>query len=210
LAGAFDQLREGGAVDDAVFDTGYESHSGFRDAFSQGVWDSPGSGHRGQLRAGHLDRHTRGADDRRRGRTPVSACLSSRIGAGWKIRSKHCSAGSARHWRLAHIRCWSNSSGSSASTSPGRGPSSTVPLHAPGTPFEERVWRALSTIPVRRDAIVRGHRARRRLAQSGARRRSRPTDSKPHRHRHSLPPRGEQERGAGVAMARALAGSEGF
>jgi AraC family transcriptional regulator of adaptative response/methylated-DNA-[protein]-cysteine methyltransferase len=33
LAGAFERIREGRGVDDAVFDTGYQSHSGFRDAF---------------------------------------------------------------------------------------------------------------------------------------------------------------------------------
>jgi AraC family transcriptional regulator, regulatory protein of adaptative response / methylated-DNA-[protein]-cysteine methyltransferase len=35
LAGALAQIREGGAVDTAVFESGYESHSGFRDAFAR-------------------------------------------------------------------------------------------------------------------------------------------------------------------------------
>jgi AraC family transcriptional regulator of adaptative response/methylated-DNA-[protein]-cysteine methyltransferase len=35
LAGALAQIREGAAVDAAVFDSGYESHSGFRDAFAR-------------------------------------------------------------------------------------------------------------------------------------------------------------------------------
>ena len=35
LAGAFTKIREGSPIDDAVFDSGYESHSGFRSAFRQ-------------------------------------------------------------------------------------------------------------------------------------------------------------------------------
>jgi AraC family transcriptional regulator of adaptative response/methylated-DNA-[protein]-cysteine methyltransferase len=35
LAGAYSDLRSGGALDDAVFGHGYESHSGFREAFAK-------------------------------------------------------------------------------------------------------------------------------------------------------------------------------
>lgn len=42
LAGALTQIREGGAVDAAVFESGYESHSGFRDAFARTFGKSPG------------------------------------------------------------------------------------------------------------------------------------------------------------------------
>src|SRR5947209_12562009 len=35
LAGAFSQIRNGAKLDDAVFDSGFESHSGFRDAFNR-------------------------------------------------------------------------------------------------------------------------------------------------------------------------------
>src|SRR5258708_486313 len=37
--------RQGGKVDDAVLDSGYLSHSGFRDAFARGFGTSPGRGH---------------------------------------------------------------------------------------------------------------------------------------------------------------------
>jgi AraC family transcriptional regulator of adaptative response/methylated-DNA-[protein]-cysteine methyltransferase len=42
LAGALTQIREGAALDQAVFASGYESHSGFRDAFARTFGQSPG------------------------------------------------------------------------------------------------------------------------------------------------------------------------
>src|SRR5262245_32074264 len=42
LGRAFDRLRAGASVDDAVFDVGYESHSGFRDAFARTFGQPPG------------------------------------------------------------------------------------------------------------------------------------------------------------------------
>lgn len=42
LGAAAARLREGAAIDDAVFDSGYESHSGFRDAFSKALSTTPG------------------------------------------------------------------------------------------------------------------------------------------------------------------------
>ena len=43
LAGAFNRIRQGEALDTAVFESGYESHSGFRDAFARIFGDAPGS-----------------------------------------------------------------------------------------------------------------------------------------------------------------------
>jgi len=42
LAGAFDRLREGMKLDDVALDSGFESHSGFRDAFSRVFGKAPG------------------------------------------------------------------------------------------------------------------------------------------------------------------------
>ncbi|MDP3180071.1 MAG: Ada metal-binding domain-containing protein, partial [Spirochaetaceae bacterium] len=47
LAAAFESIKSGGSIDDAVFDSGYESHSGFRDAFSRLFGDAPGRASRG-------------------------------------------------------------------------------------------------------------------------------------------------------------------
>src|SRR5260221_7410514 len=44
LTGALDDLRNGAKIDDAVFASGYESHSGFREAFARLFGDPPGSG----------------------------------------------------------------------------------------------------------------------------------------------------------------------
>ncbi len=42
LGSAFTQIREGSKIDDAVFSNGYDSHSGFRDAFSKVFGKPPG------------------------------------------------------------------------------------------------------------------------------------------------------------------------
>lgn len=42
LGSAFTRLREGGTVDDATFEAGFESHSGFRDAFQRTFGAPPG------------------------------------------------------------------------------------------------------------------------------------------------------------------------
>jgi AraC family transcriptional regulator of adaptative response/methylated-DNA-[protein]-cysteine methyltransferase len=44
LGAALQQLRGGAAVDDVVFDSGYRSHSGFRDAFDKTFGQAPGKG----------------------------------------------------------------------------------------------------------------------------------------------------------------------
>ncbi len=41
LAGAFTQIREGATVDNAVLESGYESHSGFREAFAKTFGTAP-------------------------------------------------------------------------------------------------------------------------------------------------------------------------
>lgn len=43
LAGAFTRIREGESVDQAVFNSGFDSHSGFRDAFARIFGDTPGN-----------------------------------------------------------------------------------------------------------------------------------------------------------------------
>jgi AraC family transcriptional regulator of adaptative response/methylated-DNA-[protein]-cysteine methyltransferase len=43
LAAALKQIRDGAPIDHAVFDSGYESHSGFRDAFTRTFGATPGN-----------------------------------------------------------------------------------------------------------------------------------------------------------------------
>ena len=42
LAGAFARIRHGASLDDAALDSGFESHSGFREAFSRVFGEAPG------------------------------------------------------------------------------------------------------------------------------------------------------------------------
>src|SRR5262245_30096744 len=42
LSVAFTHIRENAALDDAVFESGFESHSGFRDAFARLIGETPG------------------------------------------------------------------------------------------------------------------------------------------------------------------------
>jgi AraC family transcriptional regulator of adaptative response/methylated-DNA-[protein]-cysteine methyltransferase len=48
LGAAFTRIRQGASLDDAVFDSGYESHSGFRDAFTRTFGQTPGESRTGQ------------------------------------------------------------------------------------------------------------------------------------------------------------------
>jgi AraC family transcriptional regulator of adaptative response/methylated-DNA-[protein]-cysteine methyltransferase len=48
LGGALEQLREGADLDSAAFDAGYESLSGFREAFSRHFGTPPGRGRAGE------------------------------------------------------------------------------------------------------------------------------------------------------------------
>ena len=42
LAGAFMRIRQGATLDDAIFDSGFQSHSGFREAFTRVFGEAPG------------------------------------------------------------------------------------------------------------------------------------------------------------------------
>jgi len=146
LAGAFDQLREGGAVDDAVFETGYESHSGFREAFRKAFGQPPGQAtEAGCVRVTWIDTPVgpmiAGATDlgvclleftdRRRLEDQIET-LQRRFGAPL--------APAAHPW-LAQLERELGEYFAGSRTD------FSVRVHAPGTPFEERVWRALTAIP---------------------------------------------------------------
>ena len=47
LSAAFTEIREGGKLDDVVLSHGYESHSGFRDAFTRTFGEAPGRSREG-------------------------------------------------------------------------------------------------------------------------------------------------------------------
>ncbi len=149
LAAAFEAIKAGGSLDDAVFDHGYESHSGFRDAFSRLFGDAPGrvskdsggdfirlawiDGPLGPLIAGAVEGGICLLEfmDRRMLETQASV-LRSRLGLP---------AAPAPH---PHLERLENELGEYFA---GKRSEFDVPIHEPGTLFQERVWAALREIP---------------------------------------------------------------
>jgi AraC family transcriptional regulator of adaptative response/methylated-DNA-[protein]-cysteine methyltransferase len=147
LAGAFTQIRQGAPLDDVTFGSGFESHSGFREAFTRTFGESPGR-------------------TRRHGERIVTAMLESPIGpllAGASeegiclleytdrrmlehnfatIRRRFgCAVVPGEHRLLDQLRR------ELGEYFAGRRRDFTVPLAPRGTPFQEKVWHALRAIP---------------------------------------------------------------
>ena len=153
LARAFESIRHGKSIDEAVFDTGYESHSGFRDAFRTAFGAPPGSVRQGAMTSAVSDAimlawietplgpMIAGANDSgvcvleftdRRMLEQQLATLRKRFNAAF-VPGEH------RHLDRLRDQLQEYFAGGRQTF--------TVPLAAPGTPFEERVWRALQEIP---------------------------------------------------------------
>ncbi len=146
LGHSLHSIREGTRLDDVILGHGYESHSGFRDAFSRTFGRPPGKSQKSDC--------------------IVTAMIESPIGplvAGANAEGvvlleftdrrmmEHQFSSLRKHFRCAVV--------------PGENPhldalrrelceyfdgkrkQFTVPLVFPGTPFEERVWKALLKIP---------------------------------------------------------------
>ncbi|MBL8965660.1 MAG: bifunctional transcriptional activator/DNA repair protein Ada [Spirochaetaceae bacterium] len=151
LAAAFEAIKVGGSIDDAVFDAGYDSHSGFREAFSRLFGAPPGAAAAGSagladfIRLAWIDTPlgplVAAATDRgvcllefsdRRMLEAQARILSARIGLP---------ALPGAHPHLERLRA------ELAGYFAGERSSFGVPVFAPGTPFQERVWAALRQIP---------------------------------------------------------------
>jgi AraC family transcriptional regulator of adaptative response/methylated-DNA-[protein]-cysteine methyltransferase len=147
LAGAFTRIRNGAKLDDAVFESGFNSHSGFREAFSRTFCDAPGRARRsaaevvitmiesplGPLLAGASEagicllEYT----DRRMLETNLA-----------RMRKQFdCAVVPGKHRWLAKLQ------DELAEYFAGRRRSFSVPLALRGTPFQEKVWRELGNIP---------------------------------------------------------------
>ena len=151
LAGAFEQIRDGKAIDDAVFDTGYESHSGFRDAFRKVFGQPPAAAGRGQDAAAGAIRLT-WID------TPIGPMIAGASDAGVCLLEftdrrmlEHQFDTLKKRFRTAlvpgshpHLDQLTRELGEYFA---GARRVFDVPVHAPGSGFEERVWRALCAIP---------------------------------------------------------------
>src|SRR5437868_4167140 len=143
LAGAFAQIRSGANLDDAIFNSGFESHSGFREAFNRTFGDAPGRA-------------------RNNGKRIITAMLESPLGpllAGTSdeglclleytdrrtleknlatMRQRFaCAVVPGEHKWLAQLR------GELAEYFAGQRSEFKVPLALRGTPFQEKVWHEL-------------------------------------------------------------------
>lgn len=146
LSGALNHIRENGALDTAVFESGYESHSGFREAFARTFGNPPGRHRNGKcvflswLRSplGHLVA----------GATAEGVCLleftdrrmlEAEFATLRKLFDAPVVPGSNEHLKTLQ--------GELAKYFAGSLRSFTVPLTYPGTPFQRRVWEQLLAIP---------------------------------------------------------------
>jgi AraC family transcriptional regulator of adaptative response/methylated-DNA-[protein]-cysteine methyltransferase len=147
LAGAFTQIRNGAKLDDAVFGSGFESHSGFRDAFHRTFGNAPG---RARLNSARI----------------VCAIIESPLGPllaaandegiclleytdrrmleknlGTMRKRFNCAVVPGEHLWLTQLRR------ELAEYFSGKRSAFTAPPAPRGTAFQEQVWRELRRIP---------------------------------------------------------------
>ena len=146
LAGALRQLRKGAALDDVALGTGWESHSGFRDAFARTFGTPPG-------RSTEASCVVTTALD-----TPLGPMIAGATDEGLcLLEFADRRMLEAQIKRLERLLRQSLVPGDHAHLAQARGEleryfagtlhAFTVPLVFRGTPFEERVWRQLVRIP---------------------------------------------------------------
>ena len=146
LAGALRQLRSGETLDDVALGTGWESHSGFRDAFARTFGTSPGRSDAascvvttaidtplGPMVAGATDEGLCLLEftDRR--------MLEAQLTRLQRLLRQPLVPG--EHAHLAQVRSELDRYFAGTLTA------FTTPLVFRGTPFEERIWRELMAIP---------------------------------------------------------------
>jgi len=148
LAAAFESIKRGGSIDDAVFDHGYDSHSGFRDAFGKLFGDAPGRAAEGGgdfIRVAWLE-------------SPLGPLVAAAVDEGicllefterrmletqaetLKSRFK-LPAAPASHPHLERLKVELGEYFAGARRD------FDLPIAEPGTSFQERVWTALRAIP---------------------------------------------------------------
>jgi AraC family transcriptional regulator of adaptative response/methylated-DNA-[protein]-cysteine methyltransferase len=146
LSGAFHHIRENGAIDDAVSDSGFESHSGFRDAFLKTFGDPPGKARTGQCVLLSWQRSPLGPMIA--GATDDGVCLleftdrrmlEAQFTAVRSLFKMPVVPGTNGHLEKLkdELDCYFGGSLKDFS----------VPLVYPGTPFQRRVWGQLLKIP---------------------------------------------------------------
>jgi len=146
LAGALGQIREGHALDDAVFASGFESHSGFRDAFQRAFGAAPGRCRNAEPVVLSWLRSPLGPLVA--GATAAGVCLlefsdrrilEAQFATVSRLFGTPLVPGSNAH--LERLR------GELADYFAGTLQRFSVPLVYPGSPFQRRVWEQLLHIP---------------------------------------------------------------
>ena len=146
LAGALTRIREGDKLDSVVFDSGYDSHSGFRDAFARLFGKTPGRGRDGDCVFVSWIRSPLGPLVA--GATSEGICLleftDRRMLEAQFTTVRRLFKGPIVPGSNAHLEQLERELGDYFSGSLKR---FTVPLVYPGSPFQQRVWRELLAIP---------------------------------------------------------------
>ncbi len=146
MTGVLEQLDDAGTLDDAVFESGYDSHSGFRDAFVRMFGDTPGRVRNG--RCVRLSWFRSPLGPLVAGATDEGICLlefneqerlEAQCGALRKQTGIPLVPGAHRHLDTLEEELMSYFAGSLREF--------TVPLLFPGTEFQRRVWEGLLAIP---------------------------------------------------------------
>jgi AraC family transcriptional regulator of adaptative response/methylated-DNA-[protein]-cysteine methyltransferase len=146
LGEAFTEIRSGAEIDDVVFESGFESHSGFRSAFERVFGCPPGQAERADCV------HMTWIE------TPIGPMVAGATDRG--ICMLEYTDRRILEKQLARVRKWSGDAavpGENVHTCEMRAQLAayfagelrefTVPLDVSGTPFQEKVWAALRTIP---------------------------------------------------------------
>jgi AraC family transcriptional regulator of adaptative response/methylated-DNA-[protein]-cysteine methyltransferase len=146
LGGALCAMREGARIDDVVFDHGFESHSGFRDAFAKVFGAPPG-------RARSADCVVAGLAETPLGPMVIGATTRGVCLAEFASRRMLVAQVEVLRRRLgAAVVPGDNALLAALRTQlgeyfAGERTSFDLPLETPGTAFQERVWRELRAIP---------------------------------------------------------------
>lgn len=146
LAGAFTQLRSGESLDDVVFDHGYDSHSGFREAFTKTFGVPPGKAETQRYIAVELIE------------TPIGLMVAGAVDEGLCL-LEYCDRSSLertyntlRQQFGSAILPVSHPHLTTLKTElddyfGGKRSAFSVPLALQGTPFQRMVWEELQRIP---------------------------------------------------------------
>jgi AraC family transcriptional regulator of adaptative response/methylated-DNA-[protein]-cysteine methyltransferase len=146
LGSALSALRRGGRIDDAIYDHGYESHSGFRDAFTKLFGATPGRAQTSRCVRVSLEETPLGPMIY--GATDDAVCLVEFASRRMlekqieQVKRRFRSAVVPGRNEVLDVLC-----AQMGEYFAGTRTHFDVPLAAPGTEFQERVWRALQTIP---------------------------------------------------------------